>query len=102
MRIELFEKCLMPGLTYGLAAWGSITDKEIQQFEQIQGESLKIILQPPTSTSFGGIIMETGVWPLKERLEYSTVMLFHEMMNSDDTRKAREVIEEQEREGIIL
>ena len=28
-------------------------------------------------------------------------MLFHEMMNSDDTRKAREVIEEQEREGII-
>ena len=95
VRLILFEKCLLSSAIYGLAAWGSITDKEINEVEKIHGKYLKRILQLPQTTPYAAMIMETGLWAFKERLKYTTMMLFHEIINSDNNRKSKEVLENQ-------
>ena len=95
VRMVLFEKCLQKSLIYGLAPWGSITEKEISHFEKIHGKYLKMILELPQSTPYAPMIIETGLWTFKERLKYITMMMFHEIMNSDDDRVAKQIIENQ-------
>ena len=95
VRLELFEKCLQKSLIYGLAPWGSITDKEISLVEKLHGKYLKYILELPPSTPYAPIIIETGLWTFKQRLQYTTLMLFHEIMNSDDNRISKQIIENQ-------
>ena len=52
------------------------------------------MLELPFSTPYAAVIMETGLWTFKERLKYTT-MMFHEIMNSDDNRKSKEIIKNQ-------
>ena len=92
VRLELFQKCLLATIVYGIPAWGSISDKEIDSIEKIHGKYLKKLLQLPVSTPYAPIIMETGLWTLKERYKYLVMMVFHEIMNSDKDRKSREII----------
>ena len=92
VRLELFQKCLVPALIYGLAAWGSISEVEINLLERVHGKYLKKVLKLPCSTPYAPMIMETGMWTFKERLKYTTMMLYHEIMNSDDQRKSKEII----------
>ena len=39
--------------------------------------------------------METGTWLAKQRMQYSTMMLYHNIMNSDHKTVAREILAEQ-------
>ena len=39
--------------------------------------------------------METGIWLAEQKIQYATVMLYHNIKNNDN-RKAKQVIEEQE------
>ena len=59
-------------------------------------KALKRIFQLPFSTTYTGIIMETGIWPAKQKIQYATMMLYHNIKNSDDNRKVKQVVEEQE------
>ena len=47
----------------------------------------------PTST-YIGLIMETGAWPANQRIQYSMMMLYHNM-NSDHKKVARKIKAEQ-------
>ena len=49
----------------------------------------------PISTSYIGLIMETGTWPANQRIRYSIMMLYHNIMNSDHKRIARKILPEQ-------
>ena len=49
----------------------------------------------PISTSYIGLIMETGMWPANQRIKYSIMMLYHNIMNGDHKRVARKIIAEQ-------
>ena len=42
-----------------------------------------------------GILMETGKWPIAERIQYSTLMFHHSIINSKE-RLVTDVILEQE------
>ena len=44
--------------------------------------------------------METGIWPAKERTEYSTLMLIHSIINSNKERISQKVILEQRKKGM--
>ena len=44
--------------------------------------------------------METGIWPAKERTEYSTLMLIHSIINSNRERISQKIILEQKKKGI--
>ena len=95
LKLKLYETCLMPALIYGLEAWGKIDKDEMNEIEKIQGRALKRIFNLPISTSYIGLIMETGTWPANQRIQYSIMMLYHNIMNSDHKRVARKILAEQ-------
>ena len=85
----------MLALLYGLEEWGKTDKDEMNEIEKIQGRALKRIFNVPISTSYIGLIMETGTWPANQRIQYSIMMLYHNIMNSDHKRVARKIIAEQ-------
>ena len=86
----------MTALTDGIEAWANIRTVEMRKIEKIQGKTLKRIFQFPISTTYTGIIMETGIWPADQKIQYATMMLYHNIKNSDDNRKVKQLAEEQE------
>ena len=66
-----------------IATWGKIGKDEINEIEKIQRRAFKKMLNLPISTSYIGLIMETGKWPDKQRIQYTTMMLYHNIMNND-------------------
>ena len=50
----------------------------MKQTERIQGKALKTIFKLP------GILMETGIWPSEQKIEYAPLMLYHNMKNRDE------------------
>ena len=85
----------MPALLYGLEAWGKINEDGMNEIEKIQGLALKRIFNFPISTSYIGLIMEKGAWPANQRIQCNTMMLYHNIMNSDHKRIARKILVEQ-------
>ena len=100
VKIKLFETCFMPAIIYRLEVWGRIIATEMKETTKIQVDALKKILYLPKSIPNIGILYETGIWPIKERIEYSTMMLFHSIMNSDDERISKKKIEQQQKEKL--
>ena len=95
VKLKLYETCLMPALLYGLEAWGKIDKDEMNEIEKIQGRALKRIFNLPISTSYIGLIMEIDTWPANQRMQYSIMILYHNIMNSDHKRVARKILAEQ-------
>ena len=95
VKLKLYKTCLMPALLYGLEAWGKIDKDEMTEIENIQGRVLKRIFNLSISTSYISLIMETGVWPANQIIHYNTMMLYHNIMNSDHKRIARKILVEQ-------
>ena len=95
VKLKLSELCLMPGTLHGLAVWGRILTRQIEEIERMQSKALKKLLQVPISTSTAGVLMETGIWPPKEYLQYSTMMLYHSIINSEEERIAKNIVKEQ-------
>ena len=44
--------------------------------------------------------METGIWPAKERIEHSTLMIIHSIINSNKERISQKIILEQRKKGM--
>ena len=95
VKLNLFELCLMPALQHGLAAWEMIMTRGIEEIERMQSKALKQLLQVPISRSTAHILMETGIWIAKEYLQYSTMMLYHSMINSEEEFIAKNIVKEQ-------
>ena len=74
---------------------GKIDKDGMNEIEKIQGRALKRIFNLPISTSYIGLIIETGTWPANQRIQYSIMMLYHNIMNSDHKRVARKILAEQ-------
>ena len=95
LKLKLCETWLMLALLYGLEAWGKIEKNEKNEIEKLQGRALKRIFNLPISASFIGLIMETGTWPANQRIQSSTMILYHNIMNSDHKKIARKILAEQ-------
>ena len=79
---------------------GENIKSEIQAIKKIQNQSLKKTLQLPVTTLSTGLLMETGIWPAKERIECSTLMLIHSIINSNKERISQKIILEQRMNGM--
>ena len=64
----------MPALLYGMEAWKKLSKAEIQNPEKIQGKALKRIFSLLITTPYTGPIIETGVWPAEQIMNYSSLM----------------------------
>ena len=69
--------------------------REMEEIERMQSKTLKQLLQVPISTSTAGVLMETGIWPAKEYLQYSTMILYHSIINREEEHIAKNIVKEQ-------
>ena len=93
--LKLYETWLIPALLYGHETLGKIGKGEMNEIEKIQGITLKNIFSLPISTSYIDLIIQAGAWPSKQRIQYSTMMLYYNIMNSDHKIVARKILAEQ-------
>ena len=102
VRMLMFTCCLIPSLFYGLEAWNSLTNSEYETLEKKQGMILRRLLDLPQNTSYDGILIEMGVWRARYILYYRKIMLYHNILHSDDERVIKKVLlaqKEDEEEG---
>ena len=62
-------------------------------------DTRKDIKKDISTSSFNNLhwlIMETGIWPSEQKYQYVTMTRYHNIKNSDDNRKVKQVVEEQE------
>ena len=92
VKLKLFETCLMPAHVYGMKAWKKLSKAEIQNLEKIQGKDLKRIFSLPITTPYIGLIIETGLWPVEQRIKYSSLMLYPNIINGSKGRLVKQII----------
>ena len=92
----IYERTIAPTILYNLECWTKIGVKEIEEIEKIQGRILKTILKLPVTTPYLGLLKETGVWPAKQKIWYQRLMLYQNLITSDEERLGRIIIEDQE------
>ena len=95
VKLKLFETCLILALLYGMEAWKKLSKAEIQNVQKNQGKALKRIFSLPIKTPYIGLIRQTGVWPAEQRIIYSSLMLYHNITNSNKDRLVKKIIQEQ-------
>ena len=56
---------------------GKLRLVELREIEKIPGKALKRIFQLPVSTTYTDVIMEIGIWPAEQKIQYAAMMLYH-------------------------
>ena len=87
----------MPSVLYNVEAYPVLKKEESKELEKIQHSILTQLLELPDSTPYVGILMETGMWKMEERVNYRKLMLYHRIVNSDDGRTIKKILEHQKR-----
>ena len=70
----------------------------MDDLEKIQHEILTRLLAVPASTPYYGLLMETGWLTMEARMGYKRLMIFHNIVNSEESRIMRKILEEQKKE----
>ena len=91
-RLELYESCIIPSLLYDLEGWNKLSKKEIKALESTQHKSLCSLMEIPKTTPYIGLLNELGIWTIEERMKYRKIMLYHNLINSNDDRLAKKVV----------
>ena len=84
-----------------MEAW-KLSKAEIQKLQKMQGKALKRIFSLPITTPYTGLIIETGVWPAEQRINYSSLMLYHNIINGSKDRLVKQRIKEQRAQKYLL
>ena len=74
--------------------WYGSLEKAVKS-RNSKGKALKRIFSLPITTSYIGLIIETGVWPAGQRIKYSSLMLYHNIINRSKDRLVKQIIQEQ-------
>ena len=94
-RINLLGTVIMPSVTISIETWPQFSTREMKDLESLQAQALKRIFTMPKTTPYIGMLMETGVPPMQARIAYKKLMFYHNIINSDDRRIARKIMEAQ-------
>ena len=95
----VYEVLAETAVYYNVEAWTNMRASDTQSLKTIQAKLLKGLFGLPKTTPYWGLIHELGVMPILSRLTYKKLMLYHNIMNSDDERVAKQLVREQERRG---
>ena len=98
-RLKLGEAVILQSILYNIEAFPNLTEKEITELDRVQGTMLRQFLEVPSATPYYGLLMETGWWTMEARVDYRKLMLFHNILNSDNKRTIKRIILIQKREN---
>ena len=93
----LYESTVIPTITYNMELMTHLTEKEEEELEKLQRYALANIYELPPSTPYWGILIETGVWPIKYRLMYKRLMLYRHLMHSPEERISAQIVLQQKK-----
>ena len=97
-RLNLANNVVIPGILYNAEAFPSYKDSELKELEQIQHTILVGILEMPKTTPYYPLLLETGWWTMSARLGYKKLMLYHKIVNSDERRVMKKMLDVQKKE----
>ena len=97
----VYEVLAETSVYYNIEAWTNLRVSDVQMIKTLQAKILKGLFGLPKTTPYWGLIHELGVMPIISRVTYKKLMLYHNIVNSDDSRVAKKLVLEQERRGIV-
>ena len=86
----LYEKVVLPTITYNMESTTNMTNKEM---EMIQGKMLRKIYNIHPSTPYWGLLIELGMKPIEYIIHSKRLMLYHNIINTKT--KAKDTIKQQ-------
>jgi hypothetical protein len=98
-RLTLAQIVVVPSLLHHVEGYPNFSEKEIEKLESMQLEILTGILEIPRTTSYYALLLETGWWTMRARVDYKKLMLLHNIVQSDERRFIKRLIVEQEKEN---
>ena len=93
----VYEEQIIHAVFHNTEAWTNLRKSDWEKLESIQGKILRGIYGMPKSTPYWGILYELDIIPIRLHITYKRLMVYHNIMNSDDERVAKSIIKEQER-----
>ncbi len=91
-RLKLSEVVVIASILNNAEAFHEYKEDEIKELEQVQHTILTGILELPISSPYYPLLMETGWWTMRGRLSYKKLMLYHNIVTSDDKRVVKKMI----------
>ena len=95
VRMNVLDRVIMPTILYGMELWTNVTKKEKEELERIHGQILKGTFEQKITTPYWGIIAETGIWPINERVDHMKLMLAYDIMKKEKGL-SKKIVEAQE------
>ena len=95
VRLKIYETVVVPTIFANIETWGTIKERDIKELEGIQYKIMKAMFEQVSTTPYWGLIAETGIWPVKSRIEYKKIMLYHNIITSDSKRLVKDIVEDQ-------
>ena len=97
--IELYKSCIVPSLMANCATWMDIRKETEKKLDAIQDLFGKVLLQMPQSTPKMSIRAALGLLSMRHRVWQKKIFLVAAIWQQDDDCLARQVLEEQVRQG---
>ena len=95
VRLKIYETVVVPTIFANIETWGTIKERDIKELEGIQYKIMKAMFEQVSTTPYWGLLAETGIWPVKSRIEYKKIMLYHNIITSDSKRLVKDIVEDQ-------
>ena len=94
-RIKIYKTMVVKALFHHIETWSKITKRDMEELEKIQSNILKKITEQRITTPYFGLLAELGIWPVETQIEYTKIMLLHNIITTKGERTLKEIIEEQ-------
>ena len=98
-RLKTAEAVILPAFLYNAEGFAEFTSKELEEMEKLQGNMLRQLLEVPKTTYYYGILMETGWLTVEAQLDYRKLMLYHNILHSDEKRTLKKLLNFQKLEN---
>ena len=92
-RLLLAEIVVISSIVYNAEAFPEHKETEILELEQKQHKLLSGISELPITLPYYPLLLETGWWTMRGRLAYKKLMLYHNIVTSDERRVMKKVLE---------
>ena len=95
-----YEALANKSIFYNLEAWTNLRKGDLTKLRSIEGQVIRGLFGLPKTTPYWGMLHELGILPITLSLTYRKLMLYHNLINSDEERVAKVLVEAQEKSEI--
>ena len=86
VRILLLDTVVKPTLLSNTETWINVNKEEMEKVNQVHYMVLKKVFEQRENTPYYGILMETGYWPYSYVIIYKRLMLYHNLIHSEERK----------------